>query len=204
MWLKEGDIFCFNMWLLRRRQSHLWLLMQLDVWIYFNCSDCIDLYRPTVCQLTAPQTCELLLLKSGCVFKSLKSFFRGGGLFRQASVSCCCRSVGEPLVLQSERQRQHSAPITGWGPYPCATHHHRPDPALLLCHSTQWKGSRQSLRRPAPLGAVVTFVKPSSSISLSATNSMYCFISSQFIPISFTGRASVRNSCAEQQQQHHH
>lgn len=40
-------------------------------------------------------------------------------------------------------------------------------------------------------------MNPSSSISLSATNSMYCFISSQFIPISFTGRASVRNSCRQ-------
>ena len=39
-----------------------------------------------------------------------------------------------------------------------------------------------------------TLLKPSSSISLSATNSMYCFIKVQFIPMSFTGRASVRNS----------
>ena len=50
---------------------------------------------------------------------------------------------------------------------------------------------------PAPPGhrpAAVTLAKPSSSISRSATNSMYCFMRSPFIPISFTGRASVRNS----------
>lgn len=39
-----------------------------------------------------------------------------------------------------------------------------------------------------------TLLKPSSSISRSATNSMYCFIKVQFIPMSFTGKASVRNS----------
>ena len=32
--------------------------------------------------------------------------------------------------------------------------------------------------------------------SLSATNSIYCFIRLWFIPMSFTGRASVRNSCS--------
>lgn len=40
-----------------------------------------------------------------------------------------------------------------------------------------------------------TLLKPSSNISRSATNSMYCFIKSQFMPISLTGRAWVKNSC---------
>lgn len=41
----------------------------------------------------------------------------------------------------------------------------------------------------------LTLLNPSSNISRSATNSMYCFIKVQFMPISFTGRASVKNSC---------
>lgn len=41
-----------------------------------------------------------------------------------------------------------------------------------------------------------TFSHLSSSSSLSATNSMYCFISLQFIPMRLQGRASVRNSCS--------
>lgn len=51
-----------------------------------------------------------------------------------------------------------------------------------------------AVAEPGRKRAVLTLEQPSSSISLSATNSMYCFMSSQFIPIRFTGRASVRNS----------
>lgn len=49
--------------------------------------------------------------------------------------------------------------------------------------------------RPA-FGAIasLTFENPSSISNRSATNSMYCFISVQFIPIRPTGNASVRNS----------
>lgn len=48
------------------------------------------------------------------------------------------------------------------------------------------------------LTQILTLLKPSSIISRSATNSMYCFIKSQFMPISLTGRAWVRNSCGPQ------
>lgn len=41
-----------------------------------------------------------------------------------------------------------------------------------------------------------TFSHLSSTSSLSATNSMYWFMRSLFIPIRRTGRASVRNSCS--------
>lgn len=44
----------------------------------------------------------------------------------------------------------------------------------------------------------LTFLNPSSNISRSATNSMYCFIKVQFMPISLTGSASVKNSCRKQ------
>lgn len=42
----------------------------------------------------------------------------------------------------------------------------------------------------------LTFSHPSSTRSLSATNSMYIFMRSQFMPIRLQGRASVRNSCS--------
>ena len=42
----------------------------------------------------------------------------------------------------------------------------------------------------------LTLVHFSSRSSLSATNSMYCFISLAFIPMREHGRASVRNSCS--------
>lgn len=40
----------------------------------------------------------------------------------------------------------------------------------------------------------LTFENPSSISNRSATNSIYCFIKVQFIPIRPTGNASVRNS----------
>lgn len=40
-----------------------------------------------------------------------------------------------------------------------------------------------------------TLASPRSAKRRSATNSMYCFIRQQFIPIKSTGKASVRNSC---------
>lgn len=39
-----------------------------------------------------------------------------------------------------------------------------------------------------------TFENPSSASNLSATNSIYCFIKTQFIPMRPTGKASVKNS----------
>jgi hypothetical protein len=38
------------------------------------------------------------------------------------------------------------------------------------------------------------FGAPRAKISLSATNSMYCFMSVEFIPINSTGNASLMNS----------
>lgn len=43
--------------------------------------------------------------------------------------------------------------------------------------------------------SIVTLARPRSASRRSATNSMYCFIRQQFIPIRSTGRASVKNSC---------
>lgn len=49
--------------------------------------------------------------------------------------------------------------------------------------------------RPAVLAiSPLTFENPSSISNRSATNSIYCFIRVQFIPIRPTGNASVRNS----------
>lgn len=45
-------------------------------------------------------------------------------------------------------------------------------------------------------GTIFTFEQLRATRSLSATNSMYCFIKVWFMPISLTGRASVRNSCS--------
>ncbi len=54
----------------------------------------------------------------------------------------------------------------------------------IIINNKKWQDKELSL---------ITLGWSKATSNLSATNSMYCFIRSQFIPISLTGRASVRN-----------
>lgn len=67
---------------------------------------------------------------------------------------------------------------------------------LQVHQESTFADSFPGLLQQASISAVssLTFENPSSISNRSATNSIYCFIKVQFIPIRPTGNASVRNS----------